>query len=256
MSDPTQSTNTQSVVDPGILEMGASVSVNDELRRNITSETMEIDNACAKLVSDVATEDDRAKEMEKSKRHSDKEQSGLIQSTRELSETNHMNTHIFRGLQSRVDNEICFTSSPKDKSSTTASNGGNVVTPTDIKVHSPTSVFAIQQTINENKEAISTISKKLGKSVVAIHNFKNEFNEIVVAKKAIYQKVKSEGLKVVLANAKHNVQIVEDILKDKQMHHHAKKVNCDMMDTQNKVLQDTSVALVRTFIPSFVVCDW
>lgn len=240
------STNPTSVVDPGILEMGASVSVNDELRRNITAETAEIDNVCAKLVLDVTTEEQRAKEMEKSKLHSGKEQFCLTLSTREMSDTSHMNSHIFNGLQSRVEKEITFKSSPLGKRSETASDGKNVVTPTDIKQQSPTSVFAIQQTNDENKETILTLSKKLGQSIFTIRKFKNEINEMLAAKTTIYHKVKSEHLKVVLANAKHKVNLLEDILKDKQMHHHTSKVNCDMIDAQNKSLHDNTVALVRT----------
>ena len=247
MSDSTQQSKTpRSTVDPGILEMGSSVSVNDELRRNVTAETTEIDHACSKLVSDLAAEEDRAKEMQKSKHHANKEQSGLIQSTREMLDTNHMNTHIFQGLQSRVETEFLFTSSPQSKRNETVSDGANVVTPTDSKPHSPTSVFAIQQINNENKEQITIISKKLVESIVAIHKFKSEFSEMLLAKNTIYHKIKSEHLKVVLANAKHKVQLVEDILKDKQMHHHTNKVNCDMIESQNKSLQDQLVVLVRT----------
>ena len=245
MNDSNQSKSNRSSVDPGILEMGASVSVNDELRRNITSETADIDNTCTKLASDVASEEDRAESMQKSKHHADKEQFGLIQSTREMSDTNHMNSHIFLGLQSKVENEIRFTS-PQGKHNETTSTGKNIVTPTDIKLHSPTSIFAIQQTSNENQEQIASICKKLNENINAVHKFKIEFNEMIAAKNGIYHKVKSEHLKVVLANAKHKVQLVEDILKDKQMHHHAHKVNCEKIDAQNMKLQDQVVVLVRT----------
>jgi hypothetical protein len=250
MNDSTQSKTNGSSVDPGILEMGASVSVNDELRRNIASETADIDNTCTKLVLDVTSEEDRSNAMQKSKNHADKEQSGLIQSTREMSDTNHMNNHILLGLQSKVENEIIFTS-PQGKHNETPSNGKNIVTPTDIKLHSPTSVFAIQQTTNENHEQVASICKKLSENITAIHNFKNECNEMIVAKKTIYHKIKSEHLKVVLANAKHKVQLVEDMLKDKQMRHHTNKINCETIEVQNKNLQDQVVALVRTIISLF-----
>jgi hypothetical protein len=234
--------DTQSTVDPGILEMGASVSVNDELRRTINAETADIENMCTKLVSDIALEEERDKEMHKSKHYTDKEQSGLIQCTNEIVETNQMNDHIFHGLHSRVEKEILSTSTPQGKGITT--DGTSIVTPTEVTVHSSTSVFAIQQINNENDATVAAIGTKLGKIVPQIRKLKLESNEMVVSKKQIHEKVKSERLKVVLANAKHKVQLVEDLLKDAEIHHRTTKFNCDQIDAQNATLQEKSDAKV------------
>jgi hypothetical protein len=228
MNDTNQSGQSHSAttIDPGILEMGASVSVNDEIRRSLTAETAEIENTSTKLTSDVQTEETRTTEIQKSKCHANAELSGILQCAKELVETVQMNEQFFRGLQSKLATDITQTPSPESSAA-------------------PTSVMTIQQSIVEKKEQVFNISKKVNETAVTIKNLNIERNEMIEAKKVIQSKIKSEHLKVTLANDKLKTQVGEDVLKQTQMNLHTTKASRDMIGIRIATLRDTSTAKVR-----------
>jgi hypothetical protein len=249
MNESKQSMNSSSTIDPGILEMGASVSVNDELRRAINAETIDIESICTKLVSDVGAEETHAKEIQKSKHHSDVELSNILQCSMELVETSHMNEHIFRGLQAKVEKELVLSSYSQGKILT---DNANIANKKDVMPQSPTSVFAIQQSNVKKSEDVTTLSKSIRDTIASIKYFKDQIINMEHETNQIYHKVKSEHLKVTLANAKHQVHLAEDILKDKQMQHQKDKINYDIIDARCKHLNEKKDAMVRTFNFVFV----
>jgi DNA repair exonuclease SbcCD ATPase subunit len=221
-------------IDPGILEMGASVSVNDEMRRSLVAETAEIDTACTKLLSEVKTEEANTAELRKSKAHADMELSGMLQCAKELVETAQMNGQVFRDLQSKVETDITQKPGSNDNSKKDD----------DAKNHSPTSVVGIQQRSITNKEQVADICQEINHAKAAVCNFEGQRNYLLEEKAIIFDKIKSEHLKVTLANQKHKTHIMEDLLKDKQISRHTQKAACDIVKTRDEKLRETLRAKV------------
>jgi regulator of replication initiation timing len=208
--------------------MGASVSVNDEMRRSLATESTEIDNACTKLLSEVKTEEANSAELRKSKAHADMELNGMLQCNKELVDTAQMNEQVFRELQSKVETDL------------TQTPGINDISKRDdgTKNHSPTSVLGIQQTFIANKEQVTGICQEIHHTKASIHHLESQINHILEENAILQDKIKSEHLKVTLANQKHKTQILEDLLKDKQIRRHTQKAASDIVAARTEKLRE------------------
>ena len=228
--------NSSLSIDPGILEMGASVSVNDEMRRSLATETAEIDAACTKLLSEVQTEESQSTELKKSQSHADMELSGMLQSAKELVDTMHMNEQVFRDLQSKVETDLEKTVIQKHDSEKSIN---------DTKTHSPTSVLGIQQSIHQKQEHVTAICQDIQHIKAEIQNWESQSNHLMEEKAVLQNKIKSEHLKITLANHKHKTQILEDLLKDTQIRRHTQKAACDLIQARIEKLSETLRTAVR-----------
>lgn len=234
------STTGTAAIDPGILEMGTSVSVNDEMRRAIISETVEIEAVCTKLAADVNTEDSSAAELQKSKGHADGEVSDLLQGATESMESVHMNEQIFRGLKTTLESEILLVQPPTTATRTTVhTTMPNVVPP------SPTSVFAIQKFNVVMKQEITTIGETMGNKAGAVQSHVRRKTETVRNARAVHSKIKADRLVVACANAKHRTRVDEDGMEDQTKHLRALEANRAAVAARNAALRDTLADAVR-----------
>jgi hypothetical protein len=232
-------------VDPGILEMGTSVSVNDEMRRAVTTETVEIEAVCTKLASDVNAENATAGELQKSKQHADTEVFGLLQGATESVETVNMNEQILRGLKTTFEAEIVLvqpsqTKQPSKDYPVTEAHPANVVPP------STTSVFAIQEANKGKKKEITSIGEEMGQKTVTVQALVDRKTEVMHDVRAVFTKIKADRLDVVNANAKHNTRVAEDGLEDEKNRLNTLKANRGVVDARNAALRKTVAESVRT----------
>lgn len=220
--------------------MGASVSVNDEMRRSLATETADIDTACTKLLSELKTEESSTAELRKSKTHADAELSGMLQCSKELIETVQMNEQVFRDLQSKVEADIAQIPS-LDEQSKRNSDGTKL---------SPTSVLSIQQSFNNNKAEVTGICQDIHHAKAVIHNLEDQRNHVLEEHAILHDKIKSEHLQVTLANHKNKTRIMEDLLKKKHISRHTDKVAGDIAMSRIEKLRETLRAKV-----SVALCD-
>lgn len=85
-------------IDTGILEMGTSVSVNDEMRRAVTAEVAELEASCSKIASVIQTNEATEMELNKSHHHANADMVALLRSACDAVETVQFNEQILLGL--------------------------------------------------------------------------------------------------------------------------------------------------------------
>lgn len=206
-------------IDPGILEMGTSVSVNDEMRRAVTAESQEIKAVCIKLESDINAEEAMTTELAKSTRHADAELASLMQGATECLDTINVSTQVFRRLQNTFETTIVINRPTQAKSQQQHATGGDPMTPSEqsVTVPSPTStIMEIQEATAETQKEITSIAEAMEKKLETLQYYTQRKAEVESEHRAVLARIKADKLELRLANAKHKTHMAEDELEDEK----------------------------------------
>jgi hypothetical protein len=241
-------------VDPGILEIGASVSVNDEARRTIGAEIHELDAASAKLGHEIKAEDAAAAELLRGTTRAGKEVLGLHQGATEIITTMELHQQLLQTLKSSAVEESILVAPTNTTTNTPVKVGSHSVDSTNNNydtavTSSPSSVLSIQGTILEMKQAQSDIAKTVNAAKYQVNDFIIRKMDMVAALEEHNEIAKEEKLQVTAANSKHNTRVHEDDLEDEMKRFQTLQDNLKQGKARNfayqKEVSDTVRAVAR-----------
>jgi hypothetical protein len=189
-------------IDPGILEMGTTVSVNDEMRRSIAAEITNIDSVCSKLTLEIETQTGVAAELSKSRKHVDLESDMLLQNAKEAADRILLDEQMMSGLTATVVAQMKNTS----RSTARGANGPHLVPPSPAQRPTPI----------RNNEEIASLEESVKQSMLDLKNYQNTIEENKEELQAVYASIKTDRLQVKLANAKYHNSVLQTDLEDEQ----------------------------------------
>ena len=184
----------------GLLQMGASVSVNDDTRRVIEAETKEVEAACATLGSEESKEVLVGQELAKSRKRQESEISTMRRGAMENFESVQMNEGCLAQIKETLQQEI----RPK------------VENPDPNNKENPPleHAAAFQESIVAKSERSSKLVEVGEDQMRAAEERKHKVEELVAEKMQISRKTKEGNFKIRLANAKQKTLEDEDALKE------------------------------------------
>jgi len=223
-------------VDPGILEMGTSVTVNDELRRTLAAEIQEIDTAVTKLNENISKEESIKGEQVKSKARAENEMASIRQEAAENVEKLTMCEHMFSGFATTFSKEIAVNEND-----------------TESKVSDASSIAGVKKAFAKNCDAAANASEAMKKHTTVCRDLMNTKKETTETLGTLLHKI-DDSLSGDAKKEQHNTAKAKETLLEEEKRLNTFKANLGVIDARNTANNKTLNELVRTYQLTYLFC--
>jgi hypothetical protein len=212
-------------IDPGILEMGTTVSANDEMRRSIAADITNIDAVCSKLTLEIKEQDGVAAELSKSRKHVDVESDTLLKNAKEAADRILIDEQMMCALAATAEVQMRDTSRATEHGDRATEHGANRATEHGAnrasahganRPHLVPPSPAQRRTPIQNNENIANLEESVNQFMLDSKNYGGLIEENIEELHDIYASIKADRLKVKLANAKYHNSVLQTDLEDEQ----------------------------------------
>lgn len=229
-------TAAETTLDPGILEMGTSVAVNNEMRRGFTTEIQEIEASISATRQEIETEENVAAEIKKQHVLSCQEAKGMHADSVEYLDKIRMNQNIFDGLQQTLRQEVVF----EENSICTSTTEENSAHDT-----SPKSIAEYQQHWQDSTDKLNRIDREANAVAVTIRERMKDKEETVKCIGAILDQIATEDLKNVKTKAKEISDEALNQLKDEKQRYQSTQMQFEKVQARTAALEKQLKEMVR-----------
>ena len=177
--------------DDGFFQFGASVGVNDELRRSTEAEKEEIEQACNSLQSNIDFEMKLDSQNIAGRKHSIKEMDGYLRSRKEMADRLEVNTGALQDLLSTLRQELStndlYASAPAD---------GEDSTIFDMSSDEGSFWTSIPRPENESLCLMKRFSETAKKKVIGLRHQMNAIQKNVAEQEDTIKRLNAETIKI------------------------------------------------------------
>jgi hypothetical protein len=246
MKNPASSrpdSSASAVVDHGILDLGTSVKVNDDLRRSLETEMQLIDENTTKLKKQITNEHAISNELSKTKSRANKEVAGLRQGAIEGVESITMNERVFGGLQKTFRTELRDSTNSQDAMMDGATNDKENKQQENL----PPSIPFIKKTQKNNDIEASRIYGGIENQSKIVHAFVNKKKEIREDVKSVLAVMETDQLESRLTKEKQNTKAAEETIGVELKRSATIKSNLATLKARNAEMKKQIEEMVRCY---------